>query len=396
MIAGTTQSAPRREAAPAPQPERASDCLTLQQRYPLPQGARDITAADVTDICGDAGEGFALDKALFFDTETTGLSGGAGTLAFLCGLGWVEGDSFVVEQLFLRDYGEEEALLRRLEARLQGFTHLVTYNGKTFDVPLMQTRGTLLRMRTGIGELRHIDLIHPARRVWKLRLDNCALGTLEEAVLGVSRDVDIPGSEVPQRYFDYLKTGDFSSMREVIEHNRQDIVTLLLLLDEMARLFRAPLEAGFQEDVYSLGRALLRGGDDARAEECFSATRFGNVASRASGSLAALFKRRRELGAAMRVWLDMEARCLGGTMPYTELSKAYEHQLKDPAEALRHVEMGISFATARGDRAALTELLHRRQRLVKKLQAAAGQSAPADSGSIEDVIDAFTRGDSAQ
>lgn len=359
-----TQRREERPAAPS-----SGDCLVLRAEYPLDAKARAVCERDVVDMCGADGAGFSLERALFLDTETTGLSGGAGTLAFLTGLGWTEGDRFIVEQYFLRDYSEEAYMLHRIAEQLAGRTHLVTFNGKSFDCPLLEGRFTLMRMRGEWRELSQVDLLHPARRIWKLRLERCSLGALEEQVLGVRRELDIPGAQVPERYFSYLKSHDFSEMDEVIAHNRQDIVTLALLLGRMAELFRAPLEAGHQEDVYSLGRALERGGQRERALDCFKASAHGLLAARASTSMSMMLKRDRALDEAMVVWRDMEARGLGGLMPYIELSKAYEHRLRDYRAALDEVERARSYARALGDAQALEQLEHRSARLIRKLSA---------------------------
>lgn len=350
-------------AAPA-----SGDCLVLRADYPLDGAALEATEADMRLMCGEDGAGFDISRALFMDTETTGLAGGAGTLAFLTGLGWVEEGRFVVEQYFLRDYSEEVHMLARIARRMRGYTHLVTFNGKSFDCPLLESRFTLMRMRGDWPEFKQIDLLHPARRIWKLRLERCNLATLEERVLGVAREKDIPGAEVPERYFHYLKTHDFAEMTEVIEHNRQDIVTLMLLMGRMAGLMRAPLTAGHQEDIYSLGRALERGGCGERALGCFKATAHGLMAARANTSMSMMLKRQRALGEAMAVWLDMEERALGGVMPYIERSKVFEHRLRDWRRALDEVERAESYARALGDKQALDELSHRRERLTGKLK----------------------------
>lgn len=366
-VARTTGAQPQKPAAP-----QSADCMVLRADYPLDESAMRACEDDMRLMCGTDGAGFDINRALFLDTETTGLSGGAGTLAFLTGVGWVEDGRFIVEQYFLRDYSEEVFMLRRIAARMAGRTHVVTFNGKSFDCPLLESRFTLMRMRSDWRELRHIDLLHPARRIWKLRLERCSLGALEQSVLGVSRDIDIPGAEVPERYFHYLKTHDFTEMKEVIEHNRQDIVTLMLLMGRMADLFRAPLLAGYQEDIYSLGRALERGGSGEGAIKCYRAVSHGKLAGRSGASMSMLLKRQKELDRAMEVWRDMAARGLGGLMPYIELSKAYEHRLRDYKSALEIVERAQSRARALGDSDALKELEHRRQRILQKLSKAGG------------------------
>ena len=177
----------------------------------------------------------APSRLVFLDTETTGLAGGTGTCAFLIGIGTVEGMQFVVRQFFLRDYPEEKAVLRALAEVLESSDGLVTYNGKTFDVPLLETRYALARLKSPFARLLHLDALHPARRLWKLRLESCRLTDLESAVLGIGREGDVPGSEIPGIYFDYLRTGDARGLQPVFYHNALDIMTLAALTVELAR-----------------------------------------------------------------------------------------------------------------------------------------------------------------
>ena len=184
-----------------------------------------------------------MEKCLFLDTETTGLSGGAGTVAFLVGAAWVEGEELVTEQYILGDHSDEPEMLLRLGELLKRFDTAVTFNGKTFDMPLLESRYTICRLRDHWRALDQLDLLPPARRVWKLRLQSCRLSNLEARVLGVRRENDLPGSEAPERFFRYLQTGDFSLLEEVIAHNLQDVVTLAVLLVKLAQLFDEPLTA---------------------------------------------------------------------------------------------------------------------------------------------------------
>ena len=144
-------------------------------------------------------------RILYLDTETTGL-GGSGTVAFLVGMGWLNDEGFEVHQFLMRDYPEEPYLLKHVAAGLERFDVLCTFNGSTFDVPLLESRLLMNRMDRSCLEMPHIDLLHMSRRLWKLRLGRCNLSRLEEAILVQPREEDLPGSEVPQRYFDYLKT----------------------------------------------------------------------------------------------------------------------------------------------------------------------------------------------
>ena len=175
---------------------------------------------------------------LYLDTETTGFMG-AGTVAFEVGMGCLTDSGFQIHQLVMRDYPEEKFLLQSIADTLMGYDAICTFNGRTFDVPLLRDRFRMNRMDDSCLDKSHIDLLHIARRVFKLRLQRCNLGKLEEAVLGIPRFDDLPGAQVPQRFFDYLKTGNFDLLMDVLEHNAQDVASLCVLLTAMVEMYRA-------------------------------------------------------------------------------------------------------------------------------------------------------------
>jgi hypothetical protein len=180
----------------------------------------------------------ALPAASYFDTETTGLSTGAGTVVFLSGTGWLDGSHLVVRQLLLPDYPHERALLRVLSEDLALRPRLVTYNGRGFDLPLLTTRLTvngLFREQAALPE-QHDDLLPIARRLFRRPLGGARLADVEAAVLGVRRASDCPGSEVPMRYFGWLRGSSPDVLADVLDHNLQDIVSLALLEAEVLRL----------------------------------------------------------------------------------------------------------------------------------------------------------------
>ena len=227
----------------------------------------DVSAADLSPL-----DLFLEDAALptpsalvYLDTETTGLAGGTGTCAFLIGIGAVEGSKFVIRQFFLRDYPEERAALAAVAEALEPYSGLVTFNGKTFDVPLLETRYSLARLKSPFPRLLHLDLLHPARRLWKLRLESCKLTDLETTVLGIGREGDVAGSEIPGIYFDYLRAGDARGLQPVFYHNALDIITLAALTVELARVIRDARDSGATAltsglDLFSLSR-IFRGSD---------------------------------------------------------------------------------------------------------------------------------------
>ena len=175
-------------------------------------------------------QGMCIADGLFLDTETTGLAGGTGTFPFLIGLGWFEESSFVTCQLFARDFSEEGPMLRHLSELASNKRFLVTFNGKAFDLNLLATRFILNRCRETLTTMPHVDLLHPSRRILAHRLDNARLTTIEAHILGVERDGDIPGFEIPQRYFDWLRRRDGRLMGDVFEHNKMDVVSMASLL----------------------------------------------------------------------------------------------------------------------------------------------------------------------
>src|SRR5208283_6174222 len=205
-------------------------------------------------------------KWAFLDTETTGLAGGTGTYAFLIGVGSIEPAGFRLRQFFMRDYGEEASQLHRLAEYLAQFDVLVTYNGKAYDQPLLETRFRMARARHPFDRMEHLDLLFGARRLWKLRLDSCRLVDLENQILGVERQGDLPGEMIPYCYFGYLRTRQAFKLVPILHHNSIDILSLACLTAIVPFAFRSPEGAALRHgsDVIGLGRWVERAG---RGEE---------------------------------------------------------------------------------------------------------------------------------
>ena len=204
----------------------------------------------------------------FLDCETTGLAGGAGTLAFIIGVAWFEDDgSLVVEQLILSSPADEPELLDLLSERLAGGTMLVTFNGRTFDGPLLRTRHVLARRPPGpLATLPHLDLLPIARRLWRARSENCRQLTLERTILGQRRVDDMPGSMAPAAYAAWLQTGDASALEDIVRHNRDDVVGMAALLAAALRVLEAPETwAEDAREEVAVGEEWLRRGQPARA-----------------------------------------------------------------------------------------------------------------------------------
>ena len=306
---------------------------------------------------------------VFLDTETTGLAGGTGTCAFLVGIGMIEDDGFRVQLYFMRDFDEEHAMLDALARTLANHETVVTFNGKTFDIPLLETRYCLKRERNPFQSMDHLDLLHPARRLWKQRLGSCRLTNLESTVLGFERQGDIPGALIPQRYFDFLRSGDGTQLSAVFHHNVLDIVSLACLSSVLLTVLAAPEQAPLHhgQDIRALARWRAMLGDETQALSLYrKAVQAGLPRDDLFAALweAAQIERRAGRHAEQVQLLRDLAR---GSSTYraaafVELAKYYEHRIKDYGLALK--------MTRNAQRDAPTpELSHREQRILRKLRA---------------------------
>lgn len=356
--------------------EKAKDCAHFAVYRPPEDfpGAWDLTRETLAMMSEkELPETLDPRRILYLDTETTGL-GGSGTVAFLVGMGYLTDSGFEVHQFLMRDYPEEIYLLRHVAAGLGRFDVLCTFNGSTFDVPLLESRFLMNRMDRSSLDLPHLDLLHLCRRLWKLRLGSCSLGRLEEVILGKARQDDLPGSEVPQRYFAYLKTKQHSLLEDVLKHNAQDIASLCVLLNHMADLYLHPEKIRFSEDVYSMGRALERIERTENARRCYRLASRGRMAEKASAALAVSYRREGDRENAAEIWREMIRQGKGGILPYVELAKYEEHFRRNLPEALRLTEQAMirlsEPALAAGDavQEAQNELQYRWHRLKRKLK----------------------------
>ncbi len=347
----------------------------------------DVTAANLSslDLFLD---NIALPKPselVYLDTETTGLAGGTGTCAFLIGIAAADCSEFVIRQFFLRDYPDEKAALTALAEALEPYQGLVTFNGKTFDIPLLETRYALARIKSPFARLLHLDLLHPARRLWKLRLESCKLTDLEKQVLRISRDGDVPGSEIPAIYFDYLRTGDARGLQPVFFHNALDLLSLAALTVEVAQTIRDGGATAPSLDLYSLSRIFARAGaTEQSTSTCHRALTAGlppPIENRALWHLASQHKRRREHELAVEIWLELTRRETPVAVEaFEELAIYYEHRRRDATTALTFTESALERlrenvagdlsrqASRRGDHPAptLERFTHRLERLRRK------------------------------
>lgn len=370
------------------------EAFYVETRYPVEYSRGPLPLEQIFSVPGASWEALGrvpptvdMRRAVFFDTETTGLAGGSGTYAFLVGLGFFEGYDFVVRQYFMRDYHEEEAVLEAVEQDLSRFDLLVSFNGKSFDWPLMETRYRMARRRVPMGGAPHLDLLHPARRVWKERLQQCNLTNLEAQVLGVQRHGDVPGHLIPELYFDYLRTGHVAPLADVILHNRLDIVSLVSLAAWLGHMVTAPLsptpdgELVCGDDLFSLGRLFESRGLLAEGLACYeTACERGLHAvseARALRELSQAYKRIKEHDRAIAIWEAMLANQAGLSLfPYIELAKYHEHVSRNyrlaydlAGQALAIAERRRSMAGAYGPATLrdLQDVQRRLERLARKM-----------------------------
>jgi hypothetical protein len=281
--------------------------------------------------------GLHLGRALFIDTETTGL-GGSGAIAFLLGMAWFDAEQRLnVEQLLLRSPSDEPALLDVLTERLASAHLLVSYNGKAFDWPLLKGRYVMNRRKIP-GDLPHLDLLHIGRRLHRARLGACRLKTLESEVLGFERGVDVDGGDVPARYAHFLRTGDEEALRQVVEHNAWDVVSMAALVG----LYGEPFDLMHGEDLVGFARTMKRAGALAVAER--AADRALELGARSALKVRGDVHKAR--GDRARALQDFESLADGLDDPALrlELAKLYEHFVKDPGRALAILDQGTGEA----------------------------------------------------
>jgi hypothetical protein len=291
------------------------------------------------------------EKWLFLDTETTGLAGGTGTYAFLIGIAWWDSGGLQVEQFMMRDFSEEHSVLLELAARIAERPVLVTFNGKTFDWPLLESRYLMTRSIRVPQLAAHLDLLHPARAVWKLRLGSVRLVELERHVLdaerlGWHRQDDVPSSLIPQFYFDYLRGASATPLAGVVRHNGMDLRGLAALFGKLNSLLHSHNgEENEALDLFGLSRYLQRRGEPKKAESACEAARERGLPlpfdSQARRELALMAKRRGEHAAAAAIWQELldDANCRA--IACEELAIYHERRTRDFAKALEYSRAGL-------------------------------------------------------
>ncbi|MFO0481164.1 MAG: ribonuclease H-like domain-containing protein [bacterium] len=362
----------------------APGLIEIEYRHPLsePHGCRAfeaLVAPDLDWLTGPRPAGVGRAPLVFIDTETTGLAGGTGTLAFLVGIARVKGPALVVTQWLITRFSAEPALLGALLTSLghdaadgmsaQDAVELVSYNGKSFDLPLLCTRLKMARMGAGLARLAHHDLLHPVRTAFARRWPDCRLQTAERLLLGIERSDDLPGHRIPAVWADFVQFGETRELDALVLHNRIDLLSLAALLPALAQVFvdpAAPLPASVEHPWQAMpdSAAIARMQRRRRRPDCARAHLLAAQAAmddRALLELADLHRARGDWSLALPIW---QALADTGSLDAAEsLAKYHEHVSRDLAEALRWCEALCRAAPADPAHAGrLRRLQQRRQR----------------------------------
>jgi uncharacterized protein YprB with RNaseH-like and TPR domain len=372
-------------------------CFVVEERYPLDHRHGSLPLSAYLDISPEIAAQIARDgaltgvdlrKACFLDTETTGLSGGAGTMAFVVGLGFFVEKDFYVHQYFLRDPGDEPAMVETLAERLSKFEALISFNGIAFDVPILENRFILARIRPPTARLPHLDLLPPARRLWRYHLPSRALGALEREVLGVLREQDdVPSGVIPLLYRDYLRTGDAREMKRVLYHNVIDILSLVTLTALLCCIFANPwAETELSgAEFYGLGQWYASEDRLIETERAYRtalrlcsgpalrANLTPDLRAKALHDLAHLLKRSDRRTEAFAYWQQLAIETTDNVLAHVELAKHLEWHVENLSLAIGWTRAAIALVekwpAGEYRNTTLADLRHRLERLERKADA---------------------------
>jgi uncharacterized protein YprB with RNaseH-like and TPR domain len=375
-------------------------CFVAEETHPLDHLHGDLPLSAFLDLPAEVVAQIGQDDALactdlrrvcFLDTETTGLSGGTGTMAFVVGLGFfvdaarATADGFCVHQYFLRDPGDEPAMVEGLAELLAEFEAIVSFNGRAFDVPIIENRFILARIPPPTAGLPHLDLLPPSRRLWRYHLPSCRLGVIEQEMLGVLREQDdVPSGEIPYLYRDYLRTGDAREMQRVLYHNAVDILSLVTLAAKLCHTLADPWAESEGEkgdklsgaEFYSLGRWYAKEEQLDETEQAYRAALVRpdlptDLRAKVLRDLGYLLKRAGRKGEAFVCWQQLALESTDTVLAHVELAKYFEWDVEDLPLAAGWTRAALALAEGwsaglqRDD--TLAELRHRLERLERKM-----------------------------
>ncbi|MFQ6109300.1 MAG: ribonuclease H-like domain-containing protein [Candidatus Aminicenantales bacterium] len=319
-----------------------------------------------------------LSTALFIDLETTGLSGGTGVVPFLVGMGYYSDEKFWITQFFLGDLAEEERMIAELSQFFSqmNFQSLVTYNGKGFDLPLLETRFILHRQPFPLSSLPHLDFLYSARSLWRHKHLSCQLFHLSREVVEADRSEDIPSAEIPWRYFQYLKTGNFDLMEPVLYHNQEDILSLLGVVVIGSLIFSEERQEEWADamDLYGAGRIMENIGKMEKSvrfyRRALEGKLEGEISLLAKRKISHYLKKKSRWEDAVSLWSEIASSAeVSSAQLYSlrELAMHFEHRLKDYEEARRMAEEGLVLSQGFSSYYE-RDFAHRLERLKRKLR----------------------------
>jgi uncharacterized protein len=304
---------------------------------------------------------------LFLDTETTGLAGGTGTYAFLVGIAWWDAGGLEVQQFFMREHSEEHSLLVALAERMAERRVLVTFNGKSFDWPLLETRYSMTRTIRPPVPCAHVDILHPARNLWRLRLGSVRLPELEKHVLGWNRPADVMSELIPQIYYDFLRGGPPEPLVPVFLHNQMDLRGLAALSTRVLSLLAEPEKTGKDPlEIFGVSRICERRGEADRARTLYQKSIRSELPPEtdraARTSLARLAKRDGDLTLARQLWESTVGLSKEGLEAYEQLAIYFEHHAREPHQAARVARSALAELRRAHRQGTIAAALHRRCR----------------------------------
>ena len=387
LITLSDREGPSESEASAFEPLEREPLQFFENPYALDVRYGKITLSTGLDIKGDVltwlskdaeFESLDLSTALFIDLETTGLSGGTGVVPFLVGMGYYRDDRFYVSQYFLGELAEEERMIQELSQFIteMNFQSVVSYNGKGFDLPLLETRYILYRQPFPLNELPHLDFLYSARSLWKHKYENCRLFHLARQVVNADRAEDIPSAEIPWRYFQYLNTGNFELIEPILYHNQEDILSLLGVVVAGALIFSEKGEEAFVDamDLYGAGKVMEKVGDVEKSVHFFKKALDGKLSDEisleAKKKISYHFKKNQDWERAVMIWKEMtsaETASKSQLLSFRELAMYLEHKEKKFEEARKVAEEG--FVMSMGFSSYYEkDFAHRRERLKQKIR----------------------------
>ena len=383
-------------------------CVVIERFYPADHWHGTVRIGDVRGLSlsnapelrlvgGQPSDAATPSPLLFVDLETTGLAGGAGTYAFLVGCAFFEPHGFRTRQYFLGAFQHERTLLNEVDGLVRRSAGLVSYNGKSFDVPMLETRYHFNRLEPPFGGFAHVDMLHVARRFWRSApaapgawpdTDSCRLSALERVLFGVRRVGDVQGVEIPNRYFDYVRSGNAERLEPVFEHNRLDLLSLALITARALHVLEdAPARCASARESLAAGRLLEAVGRLGDAERCYldaidrsrleRGADTGSVRADAMRSLALRYRREARFTEAADVWraivVEREASPGLRREALEALAIHFEHRARDLSEA--HHFARLSLAERVGTRS-MEASRYRLARLDRKMAKLPGPRQP--------------------